>query len=354
LGTAGDLATVRVLAPAFPPAEEVLLQRKYRELIRNHLDDALGKLFADFTGLHFHVTWSPSPSHEWNTQAMPTGCSVCCKLSGSPLLKECRFCGPSQLARALGANGEGHYFTCRLGVRNYWFPLHVRGETLGIAYVQALDQPASGKPPAVNRSARVLRHHFHNGDATVMERPAFDRAARLLQFIVQFVQSSSLSELSEADLTGAQKIITALEREQAHWPNGRRPHLPDTSQLPRLAGAESHAEQVVHRLLERLESDYGKPVTLLKYARELGLNQNYLSGIFSRTVGVPFKTYLTALRLSKAKGLLSDPAWTASEVAYAVGYASENRFRSAFKEATGLCPRIWRQTMQAGPLPPAT
>ena len=99
--------------------------------------------------------------------------------------------------------------------------------------------------------------------------------------------------------------------------------------------------------------NYGKPITLQHYARELGMNAAYVSGLFTRTVGVPFKAYLTDLRLKRAKALLSDPAKTASEVAYAVGYTSEDRFRLAFKLATGLSPRLWRETMQMNSPPPS-
>ena len=42
----------------------------------------------------------------------------------------------------------------------------------------------------------------------------------------------------------------------------------------------------------------------------------------------------------------------ASEVAIAVGYGSENRFRIAFKKATGLSPKLWRETMQTNLPPP--
>jgi two-component system response regulator YesN len=81
------------------------------------------------------------------------------------------------------------------------------------------------------------------------------------------------------------------------------------------------------------------------------MNAAYASALFSQVVGVPFKTYLTELRLEKAKALLSDPSKTVSEVAYSTGYASENRFRLAFKKATGLPPTTWRATMHTSPLP---
>jgi two-component system response regulator YesN len=107
-------------------------------------------------------------------------------------------------------------------------------------------------------------------------------------------------------------------------------------------------------MLEFLERNYGQRITLKRCARELGMNTAYLSDLFSQATGVPFRTYLTELRLEQAKRLLDDPSKTASEVAYAVGYASENRFRIAFKNATGLSPRAWRETMQTNLQPPST
>jgi AraC-like DNA-binding protein len=92
--------------------------------------------------------------------------------------------------------------------------------------------------------------------------------------------------------------------------------------------------------------DYGKAIMLQRYARELGMNATCLSTLFSRAVGVSFKSCLTELRMKRAKHLLDDPAQSASEVAAAVGYASENRFRIAFKKATGLSPKVWRETIR--------
>jgi AraC-like DNA-binding protein len=247
--------------------------------------------------------------------------------------------------RALSTDGDGHRFTCRLGVRNYWIAIRVRTEMLGLAYLQAL-QHSPARPLAGKRSARAAQARLRRAGAKVLSRLEFAHAARFLRFIVQHVQSATLSDLRKADLTSAGRAVLALEQEQARLHLALNPHLPPAPQAPRHSGAESHAQQTVHRLLERLELDYGKPITLQHYARELRMNAAYLSDLFSRAVGVPFKSYLTDLRLQKARDLLGDPANTVSEVAYAVGYASENRFRLAFKKATGLCPRLWRETIQ--------
>jgi AraC-like DNA-binding protein len=330
------------------PKGDALLQQKYRNLARQHLDIFLNKLFAAVTGLHFHIAWAPAPAHGWEDTALPSGCSACCRISGSPLLIDCQSCGAKQLARALRADGDGHHFTCRLGVRNYWFALRIRNETLGIAYLQALDR-AIARQPARKNSARVVRHRPFQQDARVLNQSRFVRAARLLRLIVQYVQTASLADLRKTELTNARWALLALEKERARLQHASHDHLPDSSQSLHRSDRETHPEQIVHRLLARLELDYAKPVTLQHYARELRVNAAYLSDLFSHALGIPFKTLLTSMRMAKAKQLLDDPATNVSQVASAVGYASENRFRFAFKKATGLAPKLWRETMQTTP-----
>lgn len=313
-----------------------MLHRKYQALLGQHLSQLMGRLFSEFTGLHFHVSWAPAPPQEWEANRLPTACSVCCRLSRRPLLAKCRKCGPQQLGRALITREKGHHFTCRLGVRNFWLPIRVREESLGIAYLQALDDSAASAPTNATRVAR----------AKVMSRLDFSRAARLMRLLIQHAQTASLADLRKADLLSAGHAVLALEKEQARLRETLKRHLPGTPQPQRRPGAESHPERIVRHLLEDVDRNYRQPVTLRESAAKLGMNPTYLSDLFSRVMGVPFKSYLIRLRLQKAKQLLEDPAKSVSEIALAVGYAGENRFRVAFKKATGLSPRLWRATME--------
>jgi AraC-like DNA-binding protein len=194
-----------------------------------------------------------------------------------------------------------------------------------------------------------VRARYSQYGAIVVNRLKFARAARFLRHIVQHLQTASLSDLRKADLSGAGRAVVALEREQARLRETLRRHMPAAPPVPRSSSPESHAERVVQGLLGRIELDYPNAITLQQLARELGMNAAYLSSLFSRSVGIPFKSYLTELRLQKAKELLDDSAKTVSEIAFAVGYSSEDRFRFAFRKATGLSPKVWRQTMKMSP-----
>jgi AraC-like DNA-binding protein len=72
------------------------------------------------------------------------------------------------------------------------------------------------------------------------------------------------------------------------------------------------------------------------------INAAYLSTLFTRTTGMTFHHFLQEVRLSKAKELLRDSRNRVSEVALAVGYASPDAFRRAFKAREGHSPDAWR------------
>ncbi len=63
---------------------------------------------------------------------------------------------------------------------------------------------------------------------------------------------------------------------------------------------------------------------------------------FSALVGVPPIRYLTALRMETAKTYLRETAMSVAQVAYTIGYESEEAFSRAFKREVGMPPRLWR------------
>lgn len=326
-------------SPQIPSTEaEALRQARYQHLTRRHLGSLLDGLFSEFTGLHFHTAWAPTASPDWDARSLPTGCSECCRLAETSLeaQPDCQVCGPKQLARALCANGDGLSFYCRLGVLNYWLPIYVRGVVVGITYLQSFDGVSPGSAPE-QRPGTVDR---------VSGRSEFRRAGRLLRLMMQHVETLCLADLRQDDLTKAEHTVLALEKEQVRLHEAlqrQAPAPPGTTQRVR---TNSHSGQIVQHLLARINQDYGKPIVLQRLAGELGMNVAYLSNLFSHAVGQPFKAHLTEVRLKKARELLSDAGQKVSAVAFAVGYTNENRFRAAFKQATGLAPTAWRETLR--------
>lgn len=105
----------------------------------------------------------------------------------------------------------------------------------------------------------------------------------------------------------------------------------------------AHAQQIVLAMIAFVHHHYSRPMNLAVVAADLKMNAAYLSDLFSRTQGVGFHRFLEEVRLEKARELLKDPRNRVCEVACAVGYASADQFRHAFKAHAGVPPSTWRQ-----------
>jgi len=182
-----------------------------------------------------------------------------------------------------------------------------------------------------------------------MSRSEFNRSSKLLQLVFEHVESLTLADLRKSDLNRTRQALAELQTVTTHLREDLNGLIPSVHREPPSLQPESHTEQIVHQLVAMVTRGYATPITLKAAADWLHLSPAYLSTLFTRHVGISFKAYLTTIRLEKARELLGDPRRSISDIACAVGYASENRFRIAFKQATGLSPRAWRETLRIKP-----
>ncbi len=99
------------------------------------------------------------------------------------------------------------------------------------------------------------------------------------------------------------------------------------------------------RILDYVDANFSDPdLTLKKIASDvLFMNVDYLSREFFRQTGQKFSAYLTGLRMTKAKALLSGAQHEKIyEIAEQVGFANNPQyFVQLFKASTGMTPRAW-------------
>ncbi len=155
-----------------------------------------------------------------------------------------------------------------------------------------------------------------------------------------------MADLSLSDLERARRALLELQTVTTRLRGELNGLVPAFNKSGPLIESANHTDRAVQAAVEYLQQHHSDRLTLQQCADKLRLNAAYLSAQFSRAVGIPFKAYLTELRIEKARSLLGDPGRNVAEVAYAVGYTSENRFRLAFRKVTGLAPRIWRETLR--------
>ena len=87
-----------------------------------------------------------------------------------------------------------------------------------------------------------------------------------------------------------------------------------------------------------LQNHFTGPVCLDDIARALDISSYYLSRIFSEEHDFSLFTYLTALRMERARELLQTGHCNVSEAARAVGYENSNYFSKVFHKHFGRPP----------------
>lgn len=83
-------------------------------------------------------------------------------------------------------------------------------------------------------------------------------------------------------------------------------------------------------------------------AYTMNVSLSHLSTVFKQATGNNLSTYVTELRLDKAKALLADLQYSISEVALMSGYIDAKYFSKLFKKHTGRTPREYRDLLIQG------
>ncbi len=118
-----------------------------------------------------------------------------------------------------------------------------------------------------------------------------------------------------------------------------------TVMVLRRAPAE-HSSRVLASALARIRQDYHRPLSVGGLAAELGITPNYLSALFTRTLGISFKHYLHEVRLGQAQSLLKNPALSIKEIIAACGFGSNASFDRIFRQVYGMSPTVYRDSVQ--------
>ncbi|MCL2146230.1 MAG: response regulator [Synergistaceae bacterium] len=91
-------------------------------------------------------------------------------------------------------------------------------------------------------------------------------------------------------------------------------------------------------LQDYLDTHYSQPISLPDVCQAFGVSQAYISMLFRKYSGKTFISYLTSLRIEKAKELLQKRDVLIKDVAADVGYSDPFYFSTIFRSATGQSP----------------
>lgn len=157
--------------------------------------------------------------------------------------------------------------------------------------------------------------------------------ARVEQWADDFAKGASTRRLVLLELEAA------LERQALALPEqGRR------------RKAVSSPDRLTHvdRMTAGLAQRYRQPLSIPKFASELGLHPNYAMTLFRQAFGLTIKQYLTQLRLAHAQRLLVTTNRSVLDVAMESGFGSLARFYVAFSQALKQRPLEYRRRHRQG------
>ena len=99
------------------------------------------------------------------------------------------------------------------------------------------------------------------------------------------------------------------------------------------------SQEYFNMISSYLEENLGKTITLPELCHHFGISQTYMSRLFRKYSGNSFNQYLTELRMTQAKKLLSEkPDILIKDVAAIVGYEDQFYFSRLFRSYTGKSP----------------
>ena len=96
-------------------------------------------------------------------------------------------------------------------------------------------------------------------------------------------------------------------------------------------------------ILEYIERNIGKKITVSDLASVLGYNDSYFSVIFSKCFKITPQKYVANKKMILARQQLAHSSLSIKEISENLGFDSEFYFGNVFKKSVGLSPGRWRK-----------
>jgi len=77
------------------------------------------------------------------------------------------------------------------------------------------------------------------------------------------------------------------------------------------------------------------------------VSESHISHLFGKELGITFSSYLTKVRIEKAKQMLISEDYSVSTIAEMVGYDQSGYFSKVFKKHVGITPGKFRRGDEA-------
>ncbi len=110
--------------------------------------------------------------------------------------------------------------------------------------------------------------------------------------------------------------------------------------------ARSHYESV-ERVIAAMRDRIDEPMSLGSMAKIASTSRYHFNRTFRQVTGVPPSQFLYALRLERAKQMLTHTRKKIIDICYGVGYNSVGTFTRRFTDMLGISPKAFRELAQS-------
>lgn len=108
-------------------------------------------------------------------------------------------------------------------------------------------------------------------------------------------------------------------------------------------GKKKQELRQIYNITKYIQEHLAEEISLRLIAEQFHLNDNYVSQLFKNEIGVNYLSYLTSLRIERAKELLLGTQKSIMEVAEEVGFRDYRTFNKSFKRQEKVTPSQYRK-----------
>lgn len=107
---------------------------------------------------------------------------------------------------------------------------------------------------------------------------------------------------------------------------------------------DSEHNRYVERAKEYVAEHIDESIRVVQIGEALGINENYLTGLFHKYEGITLQHYIRKEKVRQAKELLLYSSYSCSEIAALLCFSTQSHFSSAFKREVGMTPAKYRKS----------
>ena len=96
--------------------------------------------------------------------------------------------------------------------------------------------------------------------------------------------------------------------------------------------------RVIDYISENLDTD----LKIAEIAQEVNMSPSHFTRLFKLATGLAPHQYIMQKRIEAAKKLLSETEISIAQIALEIGFQSQSRFTTLFRQLTGTTPRAYR------------